>query len=217
MGFFFCVGATLGYAAVSWQPPTRVPRTPAQLHMIAAGEEARPRLEALDHLEGAVAPTASDATPAAVRLQGTDRPTVWSEFGQIAAETGATNLGQGFPDWDPPQFVVDEAHAALDEGVHQYTRPAGHPPLVEVLARRYSAHLGRTVDPMAEVAVTVGASQALYLSLQALLDPGDEVLLPEPAFDLYYGQAKLAGATVRPVPLAVDADAGEWQLDIAAL
>ena len=80
---------------------------------------------------------------------------------------------------------VDGAHAALEGGVHQYTRPAGHPPLCEVLARRYSTHLGRTVDLMAEVAVTVGASQALYLTLQALIDPGDEktmcVLLKKPA------------------------------------
>ena len=127
------------------------------------------------------------------------------------------NLGQGFPDWQPPPFVVDEARNALNEGVHQYTRPAGHPPLVEVLAKRYSTHLGQKVDPLAEVAVTVGASQALYLALQALLDPGDEVLLPEPAFDLYYGQIRLAGGKVRPVPLKVDPSTRKWRLDIEAL
>ena len=111
----------------------------------------------------------------AARLQGSDKPTVWGEFGALAAETGATNLGQGFPDWQPPDFVVEEVQKALREGYHQYTRPAGHPQLVEVLAQRYSKHLGRTIDPMSEVATTVGASQALYMSLQALIDPGDEV------------------------------------------
>ena len=110
----------------------------------------------------------------AARLTGSDKPTVWGEFGQLAAETGAVNLGQGFPDWQPPDFVVDEVQTALREGYHQYTRPAGHPQLVEVLAQRYSNHLKRTIDPMNEVATTVGASQALYLSLQALIDPGDE-------------------------------------------
>ena len=66
-----------------------------------------------------------------------------------------------------PYSVVAQAHAALAEGFHQYTRPAGHPGLAKVLAARYSIHLDRPVDAMAEVAITVGASQALYLTLQA--------------------------------------------------
>ena len=111
----------------------------------------------------------------ATRLEGSGKPTVWSEFGALAKETKAVNLGQGFPDWQPPQFVVDEAHRALEEGFHQYTRPAGHPPLAEVIARRYSKHLERKIDAMDEVAITIGASQALYMTLQALVDPGDEV------------------------------------------
>ena len=167
--------------------------------------------------DAAASSAAAADSVAADRLGGTGGATVWSEFGALAAETGATNLGQGFPDWQPPDFVVDAAHWALGEGVHQYTRPAGHPPLTEVLSRRYSHHLERTIDPMAEVAITVGASQALYLCLQALLNPGDEVLLPEPAFDLYYGQIKLAGGRVRPVPLAVDAESGRWSVDVDAL
>jgi kynurenine--oxoglutarate transaminase/cysteine-S-conjugate beta-lyase/glutamine--phenylpyruvate transaminase len=63
----------------------------------------------------------------------------------------------------------------------------------------------------------VGASQALYLTLQAHVNPGDEVLLLEPAFDLYYGQVRLAGGKVSPVALAVDEEAGRWRLDVAAL
>merc|ERR1719440_1277218 len=153
------------------------------------------------------------ASPTARRLTGSDKPTVWSEFGQLAARTQAVNLGQGFPDWQPPEFVVAEAHTALNEGYHQYTRPAGHPQLVEVLAERYTQHLERPIDAMTEVAVTVGASQALYLTLQALVDPGDEVLLLEPAFDLYYGQVRIAGGTVVPVPLQVDGTGRQWTID----
>eukprot|EP00310_Coccolithus_braarudii_P022139 CAMPEP_0183355830 /NCGR_PEP_ID=MMETSP0164_2-20130417/42038_1 /TAXON_ID=221442 /ORGANISM="Coccolithus pelagicus ssp braarudi, Strain PLY182g" /LENGTH=445 /DNA_ID=CAMNT_0025529069 /DNA_START=138 /DNA_END=1475 /DNA_ORIENTATION=- len=167
---------------------------------------------------GLVQPTSHLSRIPAARLTGTGKPTVWSEFGELAAQTpNAVNLGQGFPDWQPPEFVVEQAFEALRSGHHQYTRPAGHPPLVEVLAERYSHHLERRIEPMSEVAVTVGASQALYVTLQALVNPGEEVLLLEPAFDLYYGQVKLTGATVVPVALSFDEGEGEWQLDAARL
>ena len=100
------------------------------------------------------------------------------------------HLGQGFPDFDPPQFARESALKAIEGNFHQYTRPAGHPPLVKLLANRYSKHLGREIDPMAEVAVTVGCSQALFVSMQCLVRPGDEVVLLEPFFDLYIGQIR---------------------------
>lgn len=146
------------------------------------------------------------AGEATARLGGpTTRPTVWTEFSRIAQERqgGLANLGQGFPDWLPPKFAVDAlVEAAMEGSVHQYTRPAGHPHLVQQLARRYSMHLQhQEIDAMNEVAVTVGASQALYLSLQTLIQPGDEVILFEPFFDLYVNQVKLAGGTPVFVPL----------------
>jgi len=162
------------------------------------------------------------------------KPTVWTEFSRLAqANPDVVNLGQGFPDWLPPTFAVESlVEAVLDsaQSPHQYTRPAGHPSLVKQLADRYSKHLRRKVDPMSEVAVTVGASQALYLSLQTLVKPGDEVVLFEPFFDLYVNQVKLAGATPVFVPLkfvpydendnATDANSvggGEWMLDADVL
>eukprot|EP00536_Pseudo-nitzschia_multiseries_P000146 jgi/Psemu1/293931/fgenesh1_pm.3_\ len=156
-------------------------------------------------------------------------PTVWTEFGRIAQEHDPVNLGQGFPDWLPPKFAVDSlVEAVLDsaQSPHQYTRPAGHPNLVRQLARRYSTHMRKDIDPMDEVAVTVGASQALYLSLQTLVQPGDEVVLFEPFFDLYVNQVKLAGGTPVFVPLRFEpyddddeddddttVSGGEWKLD----
>lgn len=105
----------------------------------------------------------------------------------------------------PPQFAIDAlVHSAMDvvhNSPHQYTRTAGHPRLVKELAGRYSKHFKRTVDPMGEVAITVGASQALYLALQTLVHEGDEVILFEPFFDLYENQIKLAGGTPVYVPL----------------
>ena len=146
------------------------------------------------------------------RLGGTATgPTVWSEFGRLAAEynnsnSNLANLGQGFPDWPPPEFAVQSLVSAATDtsstsSPHQYTRTAGHPNLVKQLARRYSKHLDQPINPMAEVAVTVGASQALYLCLQTLVQPGEEVILFEPFFDLYVNQIKLAGGTPVYVPL----------------
>ena len=109
------------------------------------------------------------------RLGGNTGPTVWSEFGSLAQKYDPVNLGQGFPDWLPPKFAVDclvEAVQDSAQSPHQYTRPAGHPNLVQQLARRYSIHMKRDIEPMSEVAVTVGASQALYISLQTLVEPG---------------------------------------------
>ena len=155
---------------------------------------------------------------------GVSKPTVWTEFSRIAQECTQqqnqtiVNLGQGFPDWLPPPFAIESLVEAAMEGsgssssarnsnnlgvgsIHQYTRPAGHPNLVQQLARRYSLHMNRQIDAMKEVAVTVGASQALYLTLQVLIQPGDEVILFEPFFDLYLNQIRLAGGTPVFVPL----------------
>lgn len=165
---------------------------------------------------------------ATLRLGINTGPTVWTEFTRIGNEHNPVNLGQGFPDWLPPKFAVDSLiEAVLDsaQSPHQYTRSAGHPNLVKQLARRYSMHMDREIDPMNEVAVTVGASQALYLSLQTLVKPGDEVILFEPFFDLYVNQVKLAGGTPVFVPLQFvpyDDDegaitGGEWILEPESL
>lgn len=171
-------------------------------------------------------PLAAPQGAALRRLPGGGvQPTVWSEFGDLARRVdadfpgGVANLGQGFPDWAPPGFVKAAAVTAASDdspSAHQYARSSGHPPLVEVLARRYSAHLGRELDAFGEVAVTVGATQALLVALTAVLDAGDEVVLPEPFFDLYVGQVALAGGVVAPAPMEVDGD-GEWRLSAAVL
>eukprot|EP00287_Rhodomonas_sp_CCMP768_P010503 CAMPEP_0196721502 /NCGR_PEP_ID=MMETSP1091-20130531/4030_1 /TAXON_ID=302021 /ORGANISM="Rhodomonas sp., Strain CCMP768" /LENGTH=527 /DNA_ID=CAMNT_0042062977 /DNA_START=178 /DNA_END=1761 /DNA_ORIENTATION=- len=146
------------------------------------------------------------------RLEGNNGPTVWGEFGGLAAKTGGVNLGQGFPNWNPPQFVLDAAVDAVTKGSHQYTRSAGHPALVKLLAARYSMHLQREINAEQEISITVGASQALFMALQALLSPGDEAILIEPFFDLYLGQIRLAGGSPVTVPLEPK-ESGAWELD----
>jgi len=163
-----------------------------------------PSADASNGDESSTSTSISTSGEAILRLGSMTGPTVWSEFGRLSQEHDVANLGQGFPDWLPPDFAVESLVSATVDSTkfpHQYTRTAGHPNLVKQLARRYSKHMGRTIDPMNEVSVTVGASQALYLSLQTLVKPGDEVILFEPFFDLYVNQIKLAGGTPVFVPL----------------
>ena len=146
--------------------------------------------------------------------------TVWSVFGGIAQATGATNLGQGFPNWSPPPFVTKALMDTVNSPFHQYTRPAGHPALVKLLAEEYSQHLGRDIDGFKEIAITVGASQALYLSLRNYCKPGDEVIVMEPFFDLYLKQIELIGATAKFVKLGgagVSTVDDPWALDFDRL
>jgi aspartate/methionine/tyrosine aminotransferase len=140
-------------------------------------------------------------------------PSVWKVFGDIAHATGSTNLGQGFPDWDPPPFVLNSLKRTIS---HQYTRPAGFVPLVELLAQRYTLHLKQSIDPMTNVAVTVGATQALYLTLSTLVSEGDEVLMFDPYFELYAKQIALTKATAKFVSLGQNVN-DPWAVDLNAL
>ena len=152
------------------------------------------------------------------------KETVWEVFGGLARTHDAINLGQGFPDWNPPEFVLESLRQTIDTPFHQYTRPAGHPALVELLAERYSKHLkeglGRNIDPMNEVAVTVGASQALYVALNTLIkSKNDEVLVFDPFFELYRKQINAVGGTMRSVSLGGEVATLDdpWALDIKKL
>ena len=152
------------------------------------------------------------------RLEGLDKPTVWHEFTPLANEHGAINLGQGFPDWDPPSFVVESMVYAVDPShgrrSNQYTRSAAHQPLANILAEEYSARLSRVIDPLQEIATAVGCTNALFCALQGILSPGndDEVILIEPSFDIYTAQVRIAGGVPKYVPLRT----GTIQTDVAS-
>ena len=145
------------------------------------------------------------------RLEGLDRPTVWHEFSPLAVQHNAVNLGQGFPDWDPPAFVQQAMQQAVDPSfgrhANQYARSAAHLPLAVVLAEEYNQKLGRTdIVPETHVATAVGCTNALYCALQGMIGPGDEVILLEPAFDIYSSQVQMAGGTPVFVPLRPSGD-----------
>ncbi|KAF1318959.1 Kynurenine-oxoglutarate transaminase, partial [Globisporangium splendens] len=139
----------------------------------------------------------------ASRLDGFDQPTVWHEFTPLANQHQAVNLGQGFPDWSAEPFVKEAAKNALDADFNQYARPQGHKKLVEVLAKKYSKELNREIQWADEIAVGVGATETIYSALAAFVQPGDEVVVFEPAFDIYQAQVQMAGGVCKFVPLHV--------------
>ena len=135
------------------------------------------------------------------RLDGLDKPTVWHEFSPLAVKHGAINLGQGFPDWQPPGFATSAFKTALDGNNNQYARSAAHMKLAKVLSEKYAKRLNRSIDPETMVATACGCTNALYCALQGLLNKGDEVVLIEPAFDIYHAQVAMAGGKAKFVPL----------------
>ncbi len=129
------------------------------------------------------------------------RSSIFAEMTAAAVRTGAVNLGQGFPDTEPPQAVLDAAVDALRSGHNQYPPGAGVLELREAVARHQLRRYGLELDPEAGVQITVGASEALAAAVLALCGPGDEVVVLEPYFDLYAAVVALAGATLRTVTL----------------
>ncbi|CAN5901196.1 methionine aminotransferase [soil metagenome] len=141
--------------------------------------------------------------------------TVFATYTRLAAEHGAVNLGQGFPDFAPPAIVMDAYRRAADT-YQQYAPLPGMPQFNEAIATVKGAALGRNLDPLRNVQVTVGATEALFAVAHALLDPGEEVILLEPFYDAYPADVLMAGGVPRYVPLHPQAD-GSWQLDFEEL
>ena len=129
------------------------------------------------------------------------RSTVFEEMTALARRTGSVNLGQGFPDFEPPREMVDAAAAALRAGHHQYAPIVGVPALRHAVAGHQWTFYGQELDPDTQVAVCAGATEGVTAALLSLLKPGDEVVLFEPRYDLYGAVVEFAGATAVPVPL----------------
>jgi N-succinyldiaminopimelate aminotransferase len=136
------------------------------------------------------------ASPLVTRMHGF-RTTIFAEMSALAMETGAINLGQGFPDTDGPQVMLDAAKAAIDGGRNQYPPGPGVPELLEAISAHQSRFYGIPVDPAREVLVTAGATEAIASVVLALCEPGDEVVTFEPYYDSYAATIALAGATRR--------------------
>ncbi|MCW5852357.1 MAG: aminotransferase class I/II-fold pyridoxal phosphate-dependent enzyme [Anaerolineae bacterium] len=144
------------------------------------------------------------------RLAGTGT-SVFSEMSALAVKHGAVNLGQGFPDFPGPDWVKQAAEDAIASDINQYAIAHGATPLRQALAAHYGPRLGRLLDPDREIAVTSGATEAIFASVLGLIDPGDEVIVFEPFYDSYVPSITFAGGIPRYVPLRQpDAAHDQW-------
>ncbi len=135
------------------------------------------------------------------RLQGFGT-TVFTEMTLLAQRHDAVNLGQGFPDFDGPDFLKEAAIRAIRDGHNQYCRMTGLPELNRAVAAHQQRFYGLVYDPDREITVMNGATEALFATFQALLEPGDEVIVFEPFYDSYRACVAMAGGTERLVTLA---------------
>lgn len=129
--------------------------------------------------------------------------TIFTVMSRLAAEHGAVNLGQGFPDFDPPARLRDLVARHMAAGRNQYAPMPGLPALCEAIAGQCRSRHGWAVDPGAEVTVTAGATEALFAAIHALVRPGDEAVLLDPSYDSYAPAVALAGGRAIRVPLAL--------------
>ena len=136
--------------------------------------------------------------------------TVFTLMSRRAAEAGAINLGQGYPDYPIDARLAELVQQAMEEGHNQYAPMAGVPALLEQIAAKLQRVYGVKVDATQEVTVTLGATEAIYSAIQALVGTGDEVLVFDPAYDSYDPAVRLAGARCVHVPMSPPAFLPDW-------
>ena len=127
--------------------------------------------------------------------------TIFTVMSTLAAERGAVNLGQGFPDFNCDPALVQAVTDAMTRGLNQYPPMTGVPVLREAVSAKIKAMYGRSYDAASEITITAGATQAIITAILAVVRPGDEVIVLEPCYDSYVPNIELAGGTVVRVPL----------------
>ncbi|WP_049622846.1 pyridoxal phosphate-dependent aminotransferase [Frateuria defendens] len=137
--------------------------------------------------------------------------TIFSVMSQLAVEHKAVNLGQGFPDFEPPEPLREALARAMAEGRNQYAPGIGTAPLREQIALKTVRLYGRTVNPDTEVTVTSGATEALFAAIAAVVRAGEEVIVFDPAYDSYEPAIELQGARTVHIPLVAPSFAVDWQ------
>lgn len=127
--------------------------------------------------------------------------TIFTVMSALATETGAVNLGQGFPDFDCDPALVQAVAGAMASGLNQYPPMAGVPVLRQAVAKKVEALYGHAYDWNSEITITAGATQAILTAILCCVRPGDEVIVLEPCYDSYAPNIELAGGRVVRVPL----------------
>jgi methionine aminotransferase len=142
---------------------------------------------------------------------------IFTLMSELARSTGAVNLGQGFPDFAPPPPLVEGVVRAMAEGRHQYAPMQGIQPLREAIAEKTEACHGVRVCPDTQVTITSGASEGILNAVLAVVRPGDEVILLDPAYDAYGPAVLLSGGRAVHLPLGPRDFRVDWEGLEAAL
>jgi aspartate/methionine/tyrosine aminotransferase len=155
-------------------------------------------------------PTGTERMAQRVRPIGVS---VFSEMSRLAVEHNAVNLSQGFPDFPTPEWLKEAARDAIARDINQYAPSQGALRLRKAIAAKSKRTMCLDWDPNTEITVTNGATEAIFDIIQALVDPGDEVIVFEPFYDSYVPSIQFAGGTPRYVTL----HAPDWKFDRAEL
>lgn len=119
--------------------------------------------------------------------------TIFTEMSALAAQYGAINLGQGFPDFDMDAGLTQLVNKAMADGFNQYTHANGYPALREALAAKVHSLYQQSINPDTQITISPGGTYAIYTAITTLIHPGDEVILFEPAYDSYIPNIEING------------------------
>jgi methionine transaminase len=139
--------------------------------------------------------------------------TIFAVMSQLAQDCKAINLSQGFPSFEPPAELIDRIDHYLRSGANQYAPMPGVPTLRNAIAVKVARMQGLNLDPDAEITVCTGATEGLFSAIQAIVRPGDEVIVFDPAYDSYEPAVTLAGGRTVHVPLAISGDGFDFSID----
>ncbi|MFI5162301.1 MAG: methionine aminotransferase [Sphingobacteriales bacterium] len=127
--------------------------------------------------------------------------TIFTVMSALAAEVGAINLSQGFPDYDTSPELIGLVNKAMTDGYNQYAPMAGYMPLREEISRKTEKLYGAYYNPDNEITITAGGTQAIFTAIATVINPNDEVIIFEPAFDCYAPAILVAGGVVKSLEL----------------
>lgn len=136
--------------------------------------------------------------------------TIFTTMSVLAQQHQAVNLGQGFPDFGMDPVLTQHVFEAMQSGMNQYIHMNGYPLLREKLADKYNRLYHTNIDPNTEITITPGATYALYTAISTVVQPGDEVIVLEPAYDSYIPNIEINGGKVVTVPLAMPDFRVDW-------
>jgi methionine aminotransferase len=139
--------------------------------------------------------------------------TIFTVMSQLASDTGAINLSQGFPSFSPPPALLERITHHLNHGDNQYPPMAGVPELRSAIADKTANLHGRKPDPDLEVTICSGATEGLFAAIQAVVRRGDEVIVFDPAYDSYEPAITLAGGVTRHNALLIDDNSNDFSID----